>query len=178
MEQESQVEDGFDQFPEDVAQDVDGLMWLGYLEDTFDFCGHTFTIRTLRGEEELLASYVTKEYMESLGQSRAWVWAQVALTLVSIDGDEDFCPPAGPSKKAYAQARFQYVTANWYWPTAKYIYDRYAALLERQAAAMDAVESLSREGRMFFTASPDSLIEKADLEDAGAEILSLLDDED
>jgi hypothetical protein len=42
-------------FPPEIREDVEGLLWLGYLEDSFDFCGHQFVIRTLRGDEELLA---------------------------------------------------------------------------------------------------------------------------
>ena len=88
-----------DEFPDEVNEDVDGLIWLGYLEDVVDYCGHEFVIRTLRSEEQLLASLVTKEYTDTLGQAKAWVAAHVGLALVSIDGDEDLCPKASFNKK-------------------------------------------------------------------------------
>jgi hypothetical protein len=28
-----------DGFPDEVVEDVDGLLWLGHLEDSFEFCG-------------------------------------------------------------------------------------------------------------------------------------------
>jgi hypothetical protein len=104
MEENSLLEE--DRFPDDVVEDVEGLLWLGYLEDTVEFCGHEFVIRTLRLEEEILAGLVTKEYVETLAQAKAWIAAQVGLALVSVDGDENFCPPAGPGSKDYARARF------------------------------------------------------------------------
>lgn len=143
--------EGFDSFPDQVRDDVEGLIWLGFLQDSFSFCGHDFVIRTLRGDEELLASLVTKEFVETLGQSRAWAWATIALAIESVDGDEAFCPPAGPNKKEFARARFQYVTSRWYWPIAEYIYRRYSDLLIRQAKAVEAMEDFSRENLSTFT---------------------------
>jgi hypothetical protein len=158
----SEESTGSEKFPEEITDDVDGLIWLGYLEDTIDFCGHEFVIRTIRAEEQLLAALVTKEYADTLGQAKAWVAAHVALCLVAIDGDEDFCPQAGFSKKDYAKARFRYITRKWYEPTINKIYESYVALLERQAEVLEEMENLSQESQTIFTASPDSLIPKAD----------------
>lgn len=166
-----------DQFPDDVLEDVEGLMWLGYLEDSFEFAGHDFVLRTLRGEEELLAALVTREYVETLGQAKAWVWAQIALALIVVDGDEDFCPPAGPNTKDNARARFQYVTRRWYWPLAAYLYDHYSSLLERQAVALQALQDLSTRSRTSFMASPDSSTGKVDSPPAD-QVMDLIEDED
>src|SRR4051812_11796329 len=105
---ESQVTNPLGGFPEDVYDDVVGLMWLGYLEDSFSYGGHEFIIRTLRGDEDLLIGLVTKDYAETITQAKATVWATIALALVAVDGDEDFCPPLGRDKKAYAHGRFKY----------------------------------------------------------------------
>lgn len=164
-----------DHFPEEVSDDVDGLLWLGYLEDVVEFCGHEFVIRTLRVEEEMLAALVCKEYMETLGQAKAWIAAQVGMALVSIDGDTDFCPQAGPNKKNYARARFQYVSSKWFEPTINYIYSKYAELVERQVNALEEMENLSRENLDIFTASPDSLIDKAD--STSMEIMNILEED-
>lgn len=130
-------------FPLEVQNDVDGLMWLGYLEDSFSFAGHKFTIRTLRGEEELLAGLVVKKYIGSIDQAKAWAWAKVALCLVAVDGDPYFCLQSGPDKLAYAERRFEYVTNRWYWPVGAYILTRYAELIERQEKAIEAIQNLS-----------------------------------
>ena len=165
-----------DEFPEEVNEDVDGLIWLGYLEDVVDYCGHEFVIRTLRLEEQLLASLVTKEYTDTLGQAKAWIAAHVGLALVSIDGDEEFCSQAGFNKKDYARARFQYVTGKWFEPTIAHLYNAYSSLIERQSSVLEEMENLSKESRISFTASPDSLIPKADSETV-QEIMELLEED-
>lgn len=164
-----------DRFPEEVVDDVDGLLWLGYLEDSFDFCGHNFVIRTLKLEDEMVAGLAAKDYEDSISQAKAWVAAQVGMALVAIDGDESFCPQAGPDKKNFARARFQYVTRNWYEPTINYIYARYVELLERQMMVLSEMENLSPEGRISFMASPDSSMQKADSQQ-GPEIMDYLED--
>lgn len=170
-------------FPPEIRDAVEGLMFLGYLEDSFEFCGHHFVIRTLRGDEELLASLICKEFVQTLGQARAWVWAQIALALVSIDGDDNFCPPVSNNKRDYARARFQYVTGKWYWPLAAYINSRYETLCELQAEGVQRVEDLYKGNRLTSTPSADSLSDRADLEEQEAsepqeDILEFLDQPD
>lgn len=164
-----------DGFPDEVTDDVDGLLWLGFLEDSFEFCGHEFVIRTLRLEDEIIAGYVTKDYKDSISQAKAWVAAQVGMALVSVDGNENFCPQIGPNKKDFARGRFQYVTKNWYEPTINYIYIKYVELVERQEAVLREMENLSKEGRISFMASPDSSTKKADSTQE-AEIMDYLED--
>lgn len=151
---------GLDQFSDEVRQDVEGLMWLGHLEDDFEFCGHRFTIRTLKADEELNAALISKEYIESMGQAKAWQWAQVALSLTAVDGNEEFCPPAGPDKQAFARARFKWVTEKWYGPTLAYIFNRFMQLTARQLAAIDAVRDLSDRGLQSSSPNVDSLTEQ------------------
>jgi hypothetical protein len=155
----------FEDFPPEVRDDVEGLMWLGYLEDEFTFCGHHFVIRTLRGDEELLATLVTKEFVETLGQAKAYVWAQIALALSAVDGDSDFCPPVSNNKREYARARFQYCTGKWFWPLATFIYGKYTALLERQTEALARVEDLSNGSQLMSTPFAGSSTESGDSEE-------------
>ena len=176
MEKNSISNEPEDKFPDEVMEDVDGLLWLGYLDDVIEFCGHEFVIRTLRLEDEMLAGLITKEYADTMSETKAFVTAQVALALVSVDGDENFCPPAGPNSKDYARARFNYVASNWYEPTVAYIYTKYADLLERQANAIKETDFLSRKSLASFTASSDSLIEKVDSQ-AAEEIMGFLEDD-
>lgn len=164
-----------DGFPEEVVNDVDGLLWLGFLEDSFEFCGHEFVIRTLRLEEEMIAGLAASDYKDTISRAKAWVAAQVGMALVSVDGDEDFCPPAGPNRKDFARARFQYVSGKWYEPTINYIYAKYVRLLERQEAIMEEMENLSKEGRISSMVSPDSSIQRPDSTQE-AEIMDYLED--
>lgn len=157
---QSPVDTPFDAFPEDVRADLDGLIWLGYLEDQFSFCGHDFVIRTIRGDEELMAGLVTKDYVETLGQAKAHVWATVAMCLAAIDGTQDFCPQATPNKKEYARARFQWVSTNWFWPLALFVYNRYTDLLQRQGEALEALELFCQGNPLMPQPLPGSSIDK------------------
>lgn len=134
--------DPYTRFPDEIRQDVEGLMWLGYLEDSFEFCGHHFVLRTLRADEELLAAQLSKEYVDSLGQAKAWAWSNICLSLLSVDYDEAFCPPLGPDKAAFARARFQWVTSRWFWPIGRHLFARYAALYKRMEDAVEAMANL------------------------------------
>lgn len=162
--EESLVEpsDDFGGFPDQVREDVDGLIWLGYLEDSFDFCGHDFVIRTLRGDEELNAGLVCKEYTDQIGQDRAYVWATISLALVSVDGDENFCPPIGPDVRKHATAKFRYMTENWYWPIGEFLFGEYVELVQRQTEALEALEDLSPRSRQTSKPTPDSSNEQGD----------------
>jgi hypothetical protein len=159
---EVEQEDLLDEFPEQVKLDVNGLMYLGHLEEEVRFCGHTFVIRTLRGDEDLVAGLVVKDYLDTVGQGRAWAWARVGLALVAIDYDEAFSPQIGPDKLAYARQRFKYVTENWYWPVGNLLYERLVDLERRQLEAMNALESLSQGIRTNSTPSPESSTEPGD----------------
>lgn len=171
--QVSQTEEGlFDQFPEQVQEDVTGLLYLGHLEATVSQWGHTWVLRTLKGEEELLASLVCKDYTDTLGQAKAWAWANVCLALESVDGDSDFCLPIGPDQQTNAKARFRYCTSRWYWPVAEHLFREYVGLVERQVAAFSALRDLSERNRPTSLPSPDSSNEQGD---SPTEIQALLD---
>lgn len=167
--EEKELPTSLEDFPSAIREDVEGLIYLGYLEDTFDFAGHNFVIHTLRGEEELLASLVCKEFKDTMGEPRSWIWALVSMCVSSIDGDENFCPPIGPNRREYAKARFSYCTKNWFWLTAAYIHEKYAALLVRQAEALKRVEDLYKGNRTTFTPSAGSSIDKGSSEESPEE---------
>lgn len=154
-------EDTFAKFPEETRQAVDGLMWLGHLEKEVSLGGHTFVLRTLKADEELIVGQLAKEYIDSMAQAKAWAWAHVALSLTSVDGDLNFCPSIGPDKLANGRARFRYVT-QWYWPVGEYLYGEYAQLLQRQADAMEAVQDLSPRSLSTFSPFADSTTDQDD----------------
>jgi hypothetical protein len=142
--------DPFYGFEPQVRQDVIGLTHLGKLVDEFSFCGHHFTIKTLHGGEELAAARAAQAYRGTLKEPEAWVWAQVAMCLQSIDGDQNFCPPIGPDMDDFAQARFDYCLRErgWFYPLAQYIYfQRYVPLQQRMIAAFEALQGKSERNR-------------------------------
>lgn len=146
-----------DEFPEEVRNDVEGLAWLGHLEEEFSLYGHHFVIRTLKGEEELYAGTLTKEYQETITQAKAWAWANISLSLVSVDHDNDFCPAIGSDGLTNARGRFQYCLGNWYWFLADEIFKRLLLLNLRAQAAAEAIQDLSERSPEPSSPSPDSL---------------------
>jgi hypothetical protein len=133
----------FADFDNDVREAVEGLIHLGELSDDFEFCGHTFGLRTLRMNEEIAAAKVIEPFRNTIKEPEAWIAAQIGLSLIHIDGEVDFCPKAGPDQVSFARARFNYVTGNWYWPTIDFLYQGYSGLLLKQIEAMRAVQDLS-----------------------------------
>lgn len=164
-ELEEELPSSVNDFPEEARESVNGLMWLGFLEESVLVYGHEFVIRTLRVGEDLQVSLLTKEFADSMGIEQAVATATVALALKSIDGDPDFCPSASKNYADYARQRFRYIQENWYLPVIIRVFDAYLDLLAKQQDALERVEDLSTGSLNTFTPSPDSLTERANLED-------------
>lgn len=141
----------FEELDPRVRQDVEGVLYLGYLTSEVEFCGHSFGLRTLTTTEEILAGEVVQPYRNTIKEPEAFVIAQIGLALTHVDGDEEFCPAIGPNKMQHAKARFQY-TGKWHWPTNQYLYTEYTKLLGRQIEAVRALQDLS--SRSQRTSSP------------------------
>jgi hypothetical protein len=153
-----------DEFPDQVRKDVDGLIWVGSLTDDFSEFGHNFSIRTLKGEEELITGLLTKEYQDTMMQVKAFAWANVSLALTSVDYNQNFCPDIGPDPMENARGRFRWCLTNWHWPVCKVIFDRLQLLVVRQEAAVAAMRDLSLRSPTSFSPSPDSTTDQADSE--------------
>jgi hypothetical protein len=153
-----------DQFPEAIQDAVDGLAWLGHLDDTVRFCGHSFTLQTLKAGEELEAALLAKEYQDTFGQVKASAWAHLAMSVVAVDGNTDFCPAIGPDLRAAGKAKFSYMTQNWYWPVGEFLFGEYVNLVKRQAEALDALEDLSSGSLRHSWPTQDSLKGQGDSE--------------
>lgn len=158
-----------------VQQDTRDLITLGYLEEKVEWCGHTFVLQTLRISDELQIANVTREYIETIKQVEALGTATVAMSLVSVDGDSKFCEPLGPSDRAFAQARFDYVS-KWSRPLVSKLYSEYLKLEERQAESIRVLEDLSSGSRRNFWPSPDSLKLQGDYPSPIEDITELLTD--
>lgn len=150
--------DPFSLFSEQTKLSVRGLTFLGYIEKEVEFCGHTFSMRTLYPSEKAAVSLVIQPWRGSISEGEVWANAQVALALTSVDGDNDFCKKAGPDLNDFAKARLNYVTQKWFQPTLSFLYARY---LELEQEALDGIRELqdfSERNRVPSQPLPDSLI--------------------
>lgn len=152
----SQVE-GMEGIGADRRRDIESLETLGCVTDEFHDWGHTFVMRTLTGEEELAVSVVTKLYVETLGQAKAWAWGNVAMSLQAVDGDSDFCPPIGPDPLEFAQARFKYCTSKWYFPLAERLFEHFYDLQVRAGEALEEMRNFTPASPPSSSPEPDSL---------------------
>ena len=81
--------------------DFNGLFYLGYLSDEFEFAGHRFNIRTLNTDAMLEVALWCKKYEATIADSRAYATAVVAASIELLDGRPLYRPlgPGGDNAK-------------------------------------------------------------------------------
>lgn len=121
-----------------------GLLYIGALQDQFDWLGHSFQIRTLREGEKLAIAQIIKQFADTMGADRAYASAVAALCLLSVDG-EDLPVPIGESKRAYEWGlqRFAYVIENWHQTTVDQVFNRYVRLEDLAHQVVEAMGKAS-----------------------------------
>jgi hypothetical protein len=129
-----------DEFDARYKTDIDGLIWLGFLTDTFTAYGHTYTIKTLTRGERLAVTLAVKEYENSLGAALALEAATVAACLLMVDGQPIYpnVDPNAPPLPRIIQALN--LVNTWYDPLLAKIYDKYSQLQIRQIQAFFELE--------------------------------------
>jgi|SRR6516162_1451703 hypothetical protein len=126
--------------------DFHGLLYLGKLVGSFSWCGHKIAIHTLCIDEELIIAGLTKEWMDTLGATKAYATAVAALCVDSIDGQPMPVPlgetgdgPAGTDQ--WARERFRYAR-RWFEPTIDAIFTRH---LQLEARVRELLGDLGKE---------------------------------
>lgn len=154
-------DDAFGQPPEDVgmfpaqqSDDIHSLVYLGYLEETIQKFGHTFTLKTLDAGEELEVALLGEKYSKTIAAARALAMATVAASLQYVDG-EPFVHTLGPNDRDSLALKFQKVR-NYYWPTVEGLYLEYQKLQLRAYKAFEAFEDLSDGSRPESSPYADS----------------------
>jgi hypothetical protein len=123
---------------EPVSQDTFGLMYVGYLTDSFELFGSKVSIRTLKVGEELEAELLVAKYRGTQEENRAYITALVAACITSVDG-RPLVQGLGPGDETL-ERRYSYITSTWHWVTIAAIYQRYSALVDRAVSALDDVK--------------------------------------
>lgn len=158
--QETERVDPLSLFSPQVRTPVYGLAFIGHIQKDIEFCGHTFTIKTLRPGDKAAIAVAVQPWRDTVEEPVVWANATVGMALISVDGDTDFCPKASPNINELAKARLYYVTNpedGWYAPTLGYLYEQF---LELEAEALEAtkeLQNLSPRSRTPSPPSPDSL---------------------
>lgn len=116
------------EFDPKVRDPFNGLLFLGSLQDKFDWGGHSFTIRTLRSGELADVALAIKKYDGTDGEMKAYQGAVAAASLLDIDGEGFPLPTPIRSDEKEFDRRFAYIMRNWFPPTLDAIYERYITL--------------------------------------------------
>lgn len=149
-------------FSEQMRIPVRGLAFVGFLQKDIEFCGHVFTLKTLRPSEKAAAALAVQPWRDTIAEPEQWGNAQVAMALVSVDGEPDFCPPASRNINEYAKARLNFVTHpdnGWHSPTLAFLYDEFLTLEKESLAAVEELRNLSERNPAPSQPLPDSLTE-------------------
>lgn len=125
-------------FPRESADEITGLLHLGYLSRNVSYAGHTFLMRTLRSGEEIVVNQVVKEWDDTVGFAKAYAIAVVSASIELVDGMPLF-GALGPDMKIPIQQKFETVR-QWFWPTIEFLYRAYEELVQDQIAAFAAFQ--------------------------------------
>lgn len=87
-----------------------GLLFLGRLEKTFTKWGHTFVVKTLTTEELAEISLFMQRYEGTRAQNAIYQSAQVAASVVTVDGHPLPLPLGAESGLTH---RIEWVMRNW-----------------------------------------------------------------
>lgn len=105
------------EFDSKVRTEFEGLLYLGKLYRDFRWAGHRFRIKTLTLDEALEVGLLTKEYIGTSQEFRAWQTALVGACLVSVDG-RPLPKPLNPDE-SLVEARFNWVKNQYPWTIDK-----------------------------------------------------------
>jgi hypothetical protein len=159
-------------FDERYSEDLDGLMYLGRLTHEFEWLGHRFVIRTLSANDNLAIAQLIKEYSGTVGESRAYVIATVALAIDTVDG----IPLPTPIKVeqdaiAWARQRFRYVASRWFQYTIDLVHNEHLVLERRARVVLEEMGKASGWAPSILTSS-DGSAWQSDVEPSLEEVLA------
>lgn len=120
-----------------------GLLYLGAIRGKFSYLGHSFVVRTLRNDEELLVAQIAQPWVETIGSARAHSIAMVAMCTELVDG-RPLPIPIGEQQAGdigWAEQRFLYCR-RWYAMVTDHIFTRY---LELEGKARELLKELGKE---------------------------------
>lgn len=142
-------------FDERVSDDIQGLLYVGRLEDEVELYGHTFILHTLSIGDELEVGLLIKKFSGTVTQAKALATATVAAALQSTDGKQ-MVQPLGPGDMDHLALKFNTIR-KWYWPLVEALFNSYQQLQLRSLDALEEFQSKSERGLRASSPSVDSL---------------------
>ena len=153
---QSSEEEPLPEFDRRVRQDFEGLLYLGYLEDEFEWVGHRFKIRTLYTGEILQVGLLHRRYVGTLADVKAYQAAITAACVMQVDGKSMPTPLTNDPADTGLGNRFDYVLRSWFPPTLDVVYERYLLLEKRVRRVLDAMGKASGSTELILTSNGTS----------------------
>lgn len=121
-----------------------GLLYLGRLEDTFTWAGHTFVIRTLTVGEQIEAGLLIQPALGTRVEMKAHASSMVAAGLVSVDGQPLITPLtiADPTMRE----KYTYLLEKWHSVAVDVVYSRIYELEVEARRLTDALGEAVSQG--------------------------------
>jgi hypothetical protein len=134
-------------------KDLHGLLTLGYLCATFEWCGHVIRIKTLSTAEELIIASIVQKWESTIGGAKAYATAICGIAVQSVDG-QPMPTPLGDQgdRDKWALERFNYAQ-RWFPWTIDAIYAHYLMLETR---VREVLSGLGKVSAPMGAASPGS----------------------
>jgi len=131
------IKPAVDDFDERHSQDLEGLLFLGYLTDDFEVYGHRFSIRTLRRGEKLAITQIASEYENTIGLADALQTACIAGSIMMVDGRPLSIPLSNQENRdpgTWIRRNYN-IVSEWFDPVIEAVYEKYSFLQVRQTTA-------------------------------------------
>lgn len=142
---EPEPEPSVHKFDPRYREPLSGMIYIGRLEDTFDWGGHRFVVRTLTLGEQIEAGLLIKPTLGTRVEMKAHQAATVAAGLISVDGNP-LMLPIGNAEIEHRD-KYQYLMKNWHAPTIDVVYSRIYRLELRARELVDALGEADGQGR-------------------------------
>lgn len=120
-----------------------GMVYVGALTKKFSLLGHKIRIRTLKDRELLVVALLTKPYMDTMGDTKAYNLAVLAHALVSIDGRELPIMPLGEGQDelVWAQQRMDWIGEQYHPTVTAAMFEQYLVL---DQTVHDVIEAMGK----------------------------------
>lgn len=143
----SEAVDPLELFDVRIRERVRGLAFLGELNDTVLYAGHSFGLRTLRPHHKYAIAQAIQPMRNTIAEVDAWRDAHIGIALTHVDGDYEFCPPVGPNLQSFVEGRWRFITdeqTGWYKPVLDFLWTEYMRLEQQAYEAVQQLDFLSK----------------------------------
>lgn len=121
----------------------EGMLYIGHLEETISFWGHSFLLVTPSSAERLKISLLTKPYDGTIGWEFAYSCALVAAYLIKVDHQDLPRPITNDPKDTAMEERWNWILNNLKKPVIDALFERCTIVDSEVRDVLDAMGKAS-----------------------------------